>query len=452
MKKYLLFLLCLLPAFFPNILYGQEYFLNDLYRLALERSETIKIAGEELYISEREKDRALSEFIPTLSAFGSHTRYSEEKTQSGFLLQPEHTDEWGLRLDQTFSLSGKEFTALKIASEGIEKSSFDLEAVKEDFLLNVASEYFIVLRSKKALEIAVQNVERLTKHRDAAKKRLEVGEVTKTVLLRAEAELAGSKSELIKAENNLRIAKARLAKSVNISGDYDVKEPRPGIDLDMPAQGSSGLGFLTENCALSTIDCLVETALSERAEIKSAVIQKDIEKKKVKFEEGSYWPDLSIEGVYFREENEPSSSFGLDERIYGALKLDFPFFEGGLKRAEVGQAKARLRQAEYRLSDLKRSIEVEVENSFLLVKRESAVLTQVQAEVEFAIDNYDSVTKQFKYGLADSIDVMDANTLLVTAERELATAKYLYQWSVLRLVRTTGLLLKRVTDTSAGTQ
>jgi outer membrane protein len=449
MKKYLLLLLCFLPAFSPKILYGQEYSLNDLYRLALERSETIKIAGEDLYISEREKDRALSTLIPTLSAFGNHTRYSEEKSQGAFLLQPEHTNEWGLRLDQTFSLGGKEFTALKIAEEGIEKSGFDLEAVKEDFLMNVAAEYFIVLRSKKALDIAMQNVERLTKHRDAAKKRLEVGEVTKTVLLRAEAELAGAKSELIKAENNLRIAKTRLAKSVNISGDYDVKEPRPGIDFDMPAQGLSGQDFLTENCKLSTVDCLVETALSERAEIKSAVIQMEVEKSKVTFEEGSYWPDLSIEGVYSREENEPSSTFGLDERIYGVLKLNFPFFEGGLRRAEVGQAKARLRQAEYRLSNLKRSIGVEVENSFLIVKRESAVLTQVQAEVEFALDNYNSVTKQFKYGLADSIDIMDANTLLVTAERELATAKYAYQLSVLRLRRTTGQLLKRVTDTQS---
>ena len=44
------------------------------------------------------------------------------------------------------------------------------------------------------------NVGRLTKHRDAASVRLKVGEVTKTALLRAEAELSGAQSEEIKAK------------------------------------------------------------------------------------------------------------------------------------------------------------------------------------------------------------------------------------------------------------
>ncbi len=445
MKTNYFLILLFLYVVFPGISHGQEYSLNDLYKLALERSETIKIAEEDLIISEYEKERALSTLIPTLSAFGQHTQYSEEKSQGAFLLQPEYTDEWGLRLDQSFSLSGREFTALKIAKEGIEKSSFDLEAVKEDFLLNVASQYFIVLRSKKDLDIAGQNVERLTKHRDAARTRLEVGEATKTVLLRAEAELAGAMSELIKAENLLRISKIRLAKSVNISGDYTIKEPRPGIDSGMPEQGLSGLDSLTENCRPSTVDCLAGTALTERAEIKSAKIKRDVANKQVRFEKGSYWPDLSIEGVYKREENEPASTFALSERMYGMVKLNFPFFEGGLRKAEVSQARARLRQAEHSLSDIERSIRVEVENSFLIVKSESAVYKQIQAEVEFARDNFNSVTKQFQHGLADSIDIMDANTLLVTAERKLATAKYAYQFSVLRLLRTEGLLLKTVT-------
>ncbi len=445
MKTNYFLILLFLTVLFPGISYGQEYSLNDLYKLALEQSETIKIAEEDLTISEYERDRAFSTLVPTFSAFGQHTRYTEDQYRGALLLQPEYTDEWGLRLDQSFSLSGKEFTALKIAKDGIEKSSFDLEAVKESFLLSVASKYFIVLRSKKDLDIAGQNVERLTKHRDAAKTRLEVGEATKTVLLRAEAELAGAMSDLIKAENSLIISKIRLAKSVNISGDYTVREPRPGIDSGMPDQGLSGLDSLTENCRPSTADCFAETALKERAEIKSAKIRRDTAQKQVKYEKGSYWPDLSIEGVYARQENEPASTSDLSERIYGTVKLNFPFFEGGLRKAEVGQARAKLRQAEHSLSDLKRSIRVEVENSFLIVKRESAVYKQIQAEVEFSQDNYESVTKQFQHGLADSIDVMDANTLLVTAERELATAEYAYQFSVLRLLRTEGLLLKTVT-------
>jgi len=50
-----------------------EYTLNDLYRIALERSEKIKIYEEDVYISEKNKDKALSLLFPKLSAVGTYT-------------------------------------------------------------------------------------------------------------------------------------------------------------------------------------------------------------------------------------------------------------------------------------------------------------------------------------------------------------------------------------------
>jgi outer membrane protein len=444
MKKELFFLFCFLSFLVPFKVYAQEYSLDDLYRIALERSETIKIAEENLYISEREKDKAAADLIPTLSAFGQHTRFSEEKRSSGFLLQPKHTNEWGLRLDQTFSLGGREFTALDISKQGVDQSRFNLHAVREQYLWDVSVQYYDVLKAKREIEIATANVQRLTKERDAAKKRLEVGTAIKTTVLRAEAELADAQSELIRTENVLKVAKNILARTVDIREDYDVREPLVGIDYQMPQQGKIDLSFLTGDCLMSTLDCLKEKALSERAEIKSLTVQRDITEDSLKLAKSAYWPDLSIEGVYFREENDPSPTFELDERMYGGLRLDFPFFEGGLKRAEVSKAKSRLRQAEYSLSDLKREVSVEVENSYIVATTAASILRPRQAEVEFARENYNLVSKQFQYGLADSIDVIDANTRLVTSERELLNARYVYVLSVLGLKRVTGILLTTV--------
>jgi outer membrane protein len=430
----------------PHSVYAEEYSLEDLYRLALDRSETIKIAEEDLYISQQDRSKARAVFFPTLSAFGYHTRFSEEKSQDDVLLQPENTSEWGLRLNQTFSLSGREFTAYKIAGNAIIKSEFDLRAVKEEYLFDVATQYYTVLRAKRGLEISGANVERLKKHRDAARIRLEVGEVTKTVLLRAEAELAGAQSELIKSENNLQITLTRLAKTVGIRGGYVIKEPVERKDVQTPEEIFSAMDISVNDCKLPMADCLKEIAMTERAEIKALTIQKQIAEDEVKYKKGSYWPSLSLEGEYFRQENEPDTAFGLEERIYGGVKLDFPFFEGGLRRAEVREAKARLRQAELGLSDLKNEIGVEVENTYLAIKREAALIKQVEAEMAFARENYKSVTKQFEYGIADSIDTIDANTLLVTSERDMVNAKFIYQLALLRLKRATGTLLEMIQD------
>jgi outer membrane protein len=428
----------------PCSLYAEVYSLNELYKLALERSEVIKIAEEDLYISEREKDKALADLIPTFSAFGQHTRYSEEKLSAGFLLQPSHTNEWGLRLNNTYSLGGRQFRALDISRQEVEQSRFDLYSVREGYLMNVAVQYYDVLRAKREIEIAVANVQRLTTERDAAKKRLEVGTAIKTALLRAEAELAAAQSELIRAENVLKVAKNNLSKTVGIRGDYDVQEPREGIDFILPKDGEIELSLLTGECTLPVIDCLIELALSERSEIKSLTIKNRIAEDNIYQSKSTYWPDLSVEGIYSREENDPSRSFELNEQIYGVLRLDFPFFEGGLKRAQVAEAKARLRKVEYGLSDLKRQIIVEVENSYIVATTAASILKPRKAEVEFASENYNLVSKQFQYGLTDSVDVMDANTRLVTSERELLNAQYVYVLELLQLKRVTGTLLKSV--------
>jgi len=412
-----------------------EYGLEDLYKIALERAERIKISEEDLYIAETGKDKAKSALMPKISGFGAYTKYTEDKySSSGTVIQPNDSKTWGLRLDQSFSVSGREVTAFNISKENIEKNKYDLQAVKEAYLLNVAASYYEALRAKKALDIAKANVERLTKHRNAANIRLKVGEVTKTALLRAKAELSGAQSDEIRAKNALGSAKVILARLTGISGDYDVKET--------PESVSWNAQLLAANCKELTVDCLKQAALSERAEIKSLELQKKIGEAQIRYVYGSYWPMLSVEGVYSGKDEDPASTTLNKESIYGGLKISIPIFEGGLRAAEVREAGAKYRQASLIYEDGKKAVYVEVENAYLDLITQKGIMEKFEAQTVYAVDNYNAVSKQFEHGLANSLDVMDANTLLVTAERQLADAKYGYQLSILRLKRSIGTLLK----------
>ncbi|HCX90627.1 MAG: hypothetical protein COW04_02670 [Deltaproteobacteria bacterium CG12_big_fil_rev_8_21_14_0_65_43_10] len=423
---------------FINLSRAEEYSLADLYRIALERSERIKLSEEDLYISERTKDKAISVLFPRLSTFGNFTGYSEDKrSATGAVIQPDYSTSWGLRLDQSLSLSGRELDAFKISKDNIEKSKYDLDAVREEYIFGVSSAYYDVLRVKKAVDIARANVERLTKHRDAAAIRVRVGEVTKTVLLRAEAELSGAQSELIRGENALSFAKTVLARVVGLTGDYDLKEVPEGNQYPAGYKPEDALGPLKE------------AALSERAELKSLDIQKKIAGDQVKYARGLYWPTLSIEGVYLGRDEDPASAFINRESIYAGIKLTFPFFEGGLRRAEVMEAMAKQRQANLIYEDLRKRINVEVENAYLDYMTQKGVLKSLEDRLAFARENYSAISRQFEFGLANSIDVMDANTLLVTAERQLVDAAYNYKLSILRIERVTGRLMKRVTGKQA---
>lgn len=419
----------MLVIFATGALAAQEYSLEDLYGMAIKRSERIKISGEELFIAEKGKDKAVSVLLPTLSAFGSYTRFSGDKYAAAYdlYLQPDYAMSWGLRLDQSLSLSGREFKSLHIANEKIEKSKYDFSATKENYLAGVATAYYDALRAQKAVEIAVANRERLTKHRDAAAVRLKVGEVTKTDLLRAEAELSGAMAELVRAENRLKLAKAVLGRVVGLTGDFTLREspmrdPAPDQDPDL----------------------LKGVAFNERAELGSLELQKTITQDQVKYAQGAYWPTLSLEGVYQRENQDPASPLVLGESVYGGVMLNFPFFEGGLRRAEVSEAKARQREAELYYEDMRKTVAIEVEDAYLDFQTQKGVLASLEDQLRFAQDNYNSIEKQYEFGIVNNIDVIDANTLLLTAERQLADVRYSYQLSAVRLEKATGTLLKTV--------
>ncbi|MBM4140868.1 MAG: TolC family protein [Nitrospira sp.] len=427
MKRIILMLLAIILS--THSAYAVEYSLEDLYRIALERSEQIKISEEDLYIAERGKDKATAALLPTVSAFSDYTKYNKKKLGSaGSLIQPESSTSWGVRLDQSLSLGGRELTAFKISKENIEKSKYDLYAVKENYLFNVSSAYYDVLKAKKTLEIARANRERLTKHRDAAATRLKVGEVTKTDLLRAQAELSGSQSEVVRAENGLKLARAVLARLVGLSRDYDIKAS----------------DFKKETLEEFALGSLVEKAITERAELKSFILQKSIAEEQVTFAKGAYWPTLSIQGVYARVDESPATAFLVKDDIFGVLSLTFPFFEGGLRKAEVRETEAKQRQAELAIEDLKKSIAIEVENAYLDFMTQKDVLKSLEDQLKFARENFTSISKQYEFGLAHSIDVIDSNTLLVTAERQFTDAHYNYQLSILKVEKATGTLLKTV--------
>ena len=428
--------LCVLPQDLSAV----EYTLADLYRIALQNAEQIKISQENLTIAETGKDKAMALFYPRLSSFASYTRFSQAKysdstnystnsgsvTLPGSLIQPSESGTWGARLDESLSLSGREFTALTISKENIQKTTYDLESFKQEYLLNVASAYYNVLKARKNLDIANANVERLAKYRDAAEKRLKVGEVTKTVLLRAEAELSGALSDQMTVKNGLELAIAQLKRVVASNEDFQIKET-PEMTIEIPA-----------------VSAFQMTALSERSDLKGLEIQKKVAEDQVRFAKGAYWPSLSLSGVYSGADQSPMSSTFNRESIYAGAALNFPIFEGGLRVAEVKEARSKEKQSQLLYEDLKKTIEVEVQSAYLDLVTQKAILKFLEDQQAFAKDNYQAITRQFEYGLAQSIDIIDANTLLVSAERKVAEAGYNYQVAILKMKRATGVLLKEI--------
>jgi outer membrane protein len=406
----------------------KSYSLFEMYRIALERAERIKVSEEKVYLAELDREKALSVLLPGLTAFGDYTQYSQKETFEDFTIQPENTTAWGFRAGQTFTLNGKELIALKIANEIIEQRTFDSKSIQEAYLLLVAEAYFGVLKAQKLVEIAVANVNRLKTYKDAVLARLKVEAVTKTALFRSEAELSSARASLVRTENFFKLQQSILSRVVGLKSGYKLIEP----DVKVSAIGEDQL------------DTLKQAAYSERSELKSLDMQKAIAENKVKFAKSDYWPKVSLEGMYISYDETPGGQFTPDDSLSLTLGLRFQMYDGGLRRARIKEALTEERMAGLAMADQKKQIAIEIEEAVLDMETQKGVYQAVKDELTFGKENYKAVSRQFDHGLSNSLDIMDANTVLVTSEVKLSEAYYNYQLAQVKLDRAKGTFLKKI--------
>jgi len=75
---------------------AQEYTLREIYQKALNTSEKMEIARENVYVAQMSKDKALSLLIPRLTAYGTYNRFTEDKyNTANIMIQPEDSAAWG---------------------------------------------------------------------------------------------------------------------------------------------------------------------------------------------------------------------------------------------------------------------------------------------------------------------------------------------------------------------
>ncbi len=400
--------------------------LEEAYRRAVLGHENVQIAGEDVAIARTGVRKADSSFLPTITAEGSYQKYSSTKRVSGFLLQPDNSREFSLIVSQPLFSGGASWHGRKAAVLSLKKSEQGRKAAGENIMLDTARAFFGVLKALKEVEIQEAGLKRSKERREVAAARYEVGETTRSDLLRAESEVAGAEAALISAKSALRNARSLFRRFVPIEGDFTLEDP--GISAE------AGL----------TPEELVRTAYKNRLDLTETELDREIAEMGVKQAWAGFLPKLRVDGLYARRERDPTTSFLLKESISATFVVTYPLFEGGLRVAEMGEARARKRIEGLRLRSLKKDIVVQVRQAYNNVREKEAVIKSLERQLKFARENYRMVFEQFKSGVATNVDVTDANTELLTADRSLKNARFDLELSVVELKYAVGTLHKEL--------
>ncbi|WKZ33999.1 MAG: TolC family protein [Thermodesulfobacteriota bacterium] len=398
--------------------------LEEARRLAIENHERVGIAGEGVEQARADLRKATSRILPNITAEGSYTRYTEEKGTDSFIIQPRESTSAELRLTQPLYSGGREWATRRQARLQIRSRVEGVEGAREDIARETSYHYYGVLKAEKDVEIKSAALRRAEERLEVAKARLRVGDVTRSAVLRAEAERAGAEAELIRSRNGLLNAMALLKRVTGLEGvSLKVVEPER-----LPAEERSA-------------SALVDIALSERTDYSQRLLEERAAGEGITIARAGFKPSLRLEGLLLWREQEPATTFFQEDSASATLRLTYPLFEGFLRKAELSEARSRLREAELRRLGLRRDIEVQIAESLNNIKAIEALTESFRRQLAFAEEDYKMVFEQFRFGVATTLDVIDSENTLVTAQSSLANAVYDLELAKTDLQYLTGTLV-----------
>ena len=297
-------------------------------------------------------------------------------------------------------------------------------------MFSVRQLYFDVLLAEAQVEVQQQSVALFEEQLKSESSKLQAGTVSNFNVLRAEVDLANSKTPLIRSRNNVKLTWEELKRVLGVGAHDD----QSGVSV--PNKLSGVLKFEPYMVAMEQA---LASAEKDRPEISRAKILINAEKEGVSVQRAGYYPTLTVYTGYGADKNRFVSD--LDEENHGWIagaSTTWNLFDGLGTTARVSQAQSALSQANISLSQSKQDVSVEVRrvHSSLveateLVKASTKVVEQATESLRLARARYDT-------GAAVYLDTLDTQVALTQARTNQVQALHDYNVVVARMQRAMG--------------
>jgi outer membrane protein len=358
----------------------------------------------------RDEDVAIAKsgYRPTLTGTvaGSYSSTVEADTfgtQRGSNLQAAVT------VRQTLFDGFRTKNQVKAAESGVYFSREALRDTEQKVLLSAVSAYLSVIRDSKIAALRKKNVAFLVEQLRSAKARFEVGEGTRTDVAQADAGRAAAIAQLNAAEAQY---KSSAASYLEIIGEKpkDLKPAVPAIKL-LP----------------KSLEVALSNAASEHPVISARKHAVDAAVFGVKAAEGELLPTLGVEASVKRTGSQVSTPFSsngstsTDASV--GVQLTVPIYQGGRVAAKVRQEKESLGQARIDVdvaTDSVRSAVTSAWGQYEALKASVVANKQVVAAAQLALDG---VVEERKVGQRTTLDVLNAQSDVVTAQLNLVSSE-----------------------------
>ena len=396
--------------------------LNDTFKnntqLNAER-ENIKASEEDINISR-------ADYMPSLSLTGSKSFENTNKltNQSGGNASITDVDPLttSIKLEQSLLDYGRDISHQKNIV-GLELARAKLSKKEQDVIYSAIETFTGLILAREKLEINRRNLNLLVRQVETDKVRLDRGKITITDLSQSESSLAGAQAQFTQASNDLLISILNYENIVGNSPDPNKLKKNSKAIANIP----------------SSLENAIELSKKNNPDIKIAELDLIQSEKDLAISEADLKPtaSLSLERSYSED-----LSATYDEKEKDVLKatISWPFYSGGKKRSTINKNSNLTYRKRLLLEDAVKTNDTKVASAWSSLESSKSFLNSVKAQVRAAKIANEGISAEYERGSRTTLDVIQSNSLLLTAQISLANSQRNYLMAQYNLLKSVGLL------------
>ena len=293
----------------------------------------------------------------------------------------------------------------RVAESQVSAAREGLRIMEQTVLLAAATAYMDVLRDTANLEVQRTNVRVLEETLKQTRDRFNVGEVTRTDVAQAEAQLAAGQSAVAASESILNTSRANYRQVVGT----EAVNLAPGSPVD--------------RFSPRVLSAAIDNGLSENPNVTSAMYGVDVAHLQVRINEGALFPNLSLQGnVQYASFPQLSIVHQFSTSVIGQLTV--PLYQGGGEFSLIRQSKESLSQQRLNLDQVRNQTRQAVVQAWGQVQAAKAQIAAAQSQVASSEVALNGVREEARVGQRTTLDVLNAQQALVNARVQLVTAQH----------------------------
>ena len=310
----------------------------------------------------------------------------------------------GAQVQQTLFNGFQTANQTRAAESQVSAARETLRVIEQQVLLDAATAYMNVLRDTAILEVQRSNVRVLGETLRQTRDRFNVGEVTRTDVAQAQAQLAAGQSQLLAAESNLTTSKAVYRRVVCV----EAVRLAPGMPVDRLSPRTLA-GAIAEGQAMNP-------------SVTAAMYGVDVAALQVKVSEGALYPVVTLTGNVQRAHELTSV---IDEQFTASIiaGVTIPIYQGGAEYSNIRQSKELLGQRRLDLATTQDQARATVVQAWGQHEAAKAQIQAAQEQVTASEVALNGVREEARVGQRTTLDVLNAQQALVNARVNLVTAQ-----------------------------